>query len=277
MGWYQRRVHGGPVSNWIPLFRRSHSQLFTMADVEKKKKKKKKEEVAEVAPEPEAAPAPAPAKSSTKASSGSKKKQEVQRSGSNVFSMFSQKQVAEFKEGFQLMDRDKDGILSKNDLRATFDEMVNDAPGPINFTMLLTMFAERQSGGSDEDDVVIGAFKSFDDGEGNIDGETLRHALMTWGDRFSSKEVDDAYESMTIDGAGKIDCQKLIEMLTAAPVEEDAKTLKSLTNSNLVEINCSFSTCHSYVIYSLFLSFYFSCMEPFDLVGQCLRCGGSLR
>ena len=77
--------------------------------------------------------------------------------------------------------------------------------------------------GSDEDDVVIGAFKSFDDGEGNIDGETLRHALMTWGDRFSSKEVDDAYESMTIDGAGKIDCQKLIEMLTAAPVEEDAE------------------------------------------------------
>merc|ERR1712071_134431 len=174
MGWYQRRVHGGPVSNWIPLFRRSHSQLFTMADVEKKKKKKKKEEVAEVAPEPEAAPAPAPAKSSTKASSGSKK-QEVQRSGSNVFSMFSQKQVAEFKEGFQLMDRDKGGILSKNDLRATFDElgriapekeldeMINDAPGPINFTMLLTMFAERQSGGSDEDDVVIDAFRSFDD------------------------------------------------------------------------------------------------------------------
>lgn len=98
--------------------------------------------------------------SSTKASTGSKKKQEVQRSGSNVFSMFSQKQVAEFKEGFQLMDRDKDGILSKNDLRATFDElgriapekeldeMINDAPGPINFTMLLTMFAERQSGGN---------------------------------------------------------------------------------------------------------------------------------
>merc|ERR1712071_487743 len=212
MGWYQRRVHGGPVSNWIPLFRRSHSQLFTMADVEKKKKKKKKEEVAEVAPEPEAAPAPAPAKSSTKASSGSKKKQEVQRSGSNVFSM-----------------------LSQNDLRATFDElgriapekeldeMINDAPGPINFPMLLTMFAERQSGGSDEDDVVIDAFRSFDDGEGHIDGESLRHALMTWGDKFTSKEVDDAFESMVIDGDNKIDCQKLIEMLTAAPAEEEAE------------------------------------------------------
>merc|ERR1712198_498912 len=200
------------VSNWIPLFRKSRTNLFIMADVEKKKKKKKKEEVAEPAPEPEAAPAPAPAKSSTKASTGSKKKQEVQRSGSNVFS-----------------------ILSKNDLRATFDElgriapereldeMIADAPGPINFTMLLTMFAERQSGGSDEDDVVINAFKSFDDGEGHIDGDSLRHALMTWGDKFSSKEVDDAFESMVIDGNNKIDTQKLIEMLTAAPAEEEAE------------------------------------------------------
>jgi Ca2+-binding EF-hand superfamily protein len=58
------------------------------------------------------------------------------------------------------MDQDKDGIISKNDLRATFDqlgriapdkeldEMVNEAPGPINFTQLLTLFAGRMSGGA---------------------------------------------------------------------------------------------------------------------------------
>ncbi len=146
--------------------------------------------------------------------------------------MFSQKQVAEFKEGFQLMDRDKDGILGKNDLRATYDElgriasekeldeMLNDAPGPINFTMLLTMFADRQSGGADDDEVVIAAFKSFDDGTGHIDGENLRHALMTWGEKFTGKEVDDAYAEMTIDNQNRIDCQKLIEMLTSSPSEE---------------------------------------------------------
>ncbi|WP_420797186.1 hypothetical protein, partial [Aquabacterium soli] len=56
--------------------------------------------------------------------------------------MFSQAQVAEFKEAFQLMDHDKDGIITKPDLRATFDavgklstekeldEMLNEAPGP---------------------------------------------------------------------------------------------------------------------------------------------------
>ena len=98
--------------------------------------------------------------------------------------------------------------------------MLGDAPGPINFTMLLTMFAERQSGGADDDEVVISAFKSFDDGTGHIDGENLRHALMTWGEKFSAKEVDDAYAEMTIDNQNRIDCQKLIEMLTSSPAEE---------------------------------------------------------
>lgn len=48
----------------------------------------------------------------------------------------------------------------------------------------------------------------------------LRHALMTWGDKFSGEEVDEAYEQMTIDGNGKIDTQKLIQMLTASAEEE---------------------------------------------------------
>lgn len=148
------------------------------ADKEKKVKKKKKEETAEAAPAPAAE-----TRSSSKGSKSSSKK--AKRSGSNVFSMFSQTQVAEFKEAFQLMDHDKDGIISKSDLRATFDdvgklsnekeldEMVNEAPGPINFTQLLSLFALRMqdSGGSDDDAVVVEAFKSFDK-DGVIDSET---------------------------------------------------------------------------------------------------------
>lgn len=56
------------------------------------------------------------------------------------------------------MDADKDGIIGKNDLRAAFDsvgrlatdkeieEMLNEAPAPINFTQLLNLFAVRMSG-----------------------------------------------------------------------------------------------------------------------------------
>merc|ERR1712042_315331 len=85
----------------------------------------------------------------------------AKKSGSNVFDAFTQKQIAEFKEGFQIMDADKDGIISKSDLANTFTEigrevdegLLGDAPGPINFTTLLHMFFSRSSGESDDDDV----------------------------------------------------------------------------------------------------------------------------
>lgn len=84
------------------------------------------------------------------------------------------------------MDADKDGIISKSDLRSTFDavgklsnekeldEMINEAPGPLNFTQLLSLFAIRMqdSGGTDDDDVVVAAFRSFDE-SGTIDGDRL--------------------------------------------------------------------------------------------------------
>ncbi|XP_011252449.1 myosin regulatory light chain 2 [Camponotus floridanus] len=207
-----------------------------MADKEKKKKTKKKEEAAP-APEPEPAPAeekPATPKDSGSTRASSRGSRKAKRSGSSVFSMFSQKQVAEFKEAFQLMDADKDGIIGKNDLRAAFDsvgrlasdkeldEMLNEASAPINFTQLLNLFAVRMSGsgGTDDDDVVINAFKTFDV-DGKIDGERLRHALMTWGDKFTSKEVDDAFDQMFIDDKGFIDTASLIAMLTGTGEEEE--------------------------------------------------------
>jgi len=195
------------------------------------KKKKKKKEAAPAAEPAAAEPAPAAAEEKRGSSRGSKKA--AKRTGSNVFSMFSQNQVAEFKEGFSLMDADKDGILGKNDLRAAFDmigrlvsdkeldEMLNEAPGPISFTQLLTLFAERMSGGSDEDDVVIAAFKTFDEGNGKMDSESLRQALMTFGDKFTGGEVDDAFDQMEIDGSGKIDMNHLIGLLTAKKEDEE--------------------------------------------------------
>ncbi|XP_017889749.1 myosin regulatory light chain 2 [Ceratina calcarata] len=214
-----------------------------MADKEKKKKTKKKEEPAAPPPEPEPAPAPPPEEkpatpSSTPKESGSTRassrgSRKAKRTGSSVFSMFTQKQVAEFKEAFQLMDQDKDGVIGKNDLRATFDsvgklvtdkdidDMLAEAPAPINFTQLLNLFATRMSGsGTDDDDIVIAAFKTFDV-DGKIDGERLRHALMTYGDKFTSKEVDNAYDNMFIDDKGFIDTDSLIAMLTGTEEEDE--------------------------------------------------------
>ena len=39
--------------------------------------------------------------------------------------------------------------------------MINDAAGPINFTMFLTLFGERLNG-TDPEDVIKNAFACFD-------------------------------------------------------------------------------------------------------------------
>ena len=64
-------------------------------------------------------------------------------------------------------------------------EMVKEAPGPINFTMFLTMFGERLQG-TDPEDVIKNAFGCFDEENvGVIHEDRLRELLTTIGDRLA--------------------------------------------------------------------------------------------
>ncbi|KAK7571992.1 hypothetical protein V9T40_014464 [Parthenolecanium corni] len=130
-----------------------------------------------------------------------------------------------------MMDKDQDGILGKEDLRATWDQvgklatdaeldaMLEEATGPVNFTQLLTLFASRMGGGADDDATVREAFMAFDD-NGKIDSKVLKHALSSWGDKFTPKEVADALDSMDIDKQGFINTEDVIQMLLSGGDEE---------------------------------------------------------
>lgn len=43
-------------------------------------------------------------------------KKRAQRATSNVFAMFDQAQIAEFKEAFNMIDQNRDGFIEKEDL-----------------------------------------------------------------------------------------------------------------------------------------------------------------
>ncbi|XP_023337407.1 myosin regulatory light chain 2 [Eurytemora carolleeae] len=104
------------------------------------------------------------------------------KKGANVFTLFSQKQIQEFKEAFGIIDNDKDGIVTANDLKTAFagvgktvsdsevNNMLGEAPGPVNFTQMVTLFAEKMAGGADDDDVIIKSFEAFEI-NGQIDAE----------------------------------------------------------------------------------------------------------
>ncbi|XP_018565843.1 myosin regulatory light chain sqh [Anoplophora glabripennis] len=137
-------------------------------------------------------------------------KKRAQRATSNVFAMFDQAQIAEFKEAFNMIDQNHDGFVDKEDLHDMLaslgknpkddylDGMMNEAPGPINFTMFLTLFGERLQG-TDPEDVIKNAFGCFDeDNNGVINEERLRELLTTMGDRFTDDEVDEMYREAPI-------------------------------------------------------------------------------
>ena len=65
-------------------------------------------------------------------------------------------------------------ILSgKDPTDAYLDDMCSAAPGPINFTMFLTMFGDKLNG-TDPEDVIKNAFACFDeDGSGKVKDNIL--------------------------------------------------------------------------------------------------------
>lgn len=100
-----------------------------------------------------------------------------------------------------MIDQNRDGFIDKDDLHDMLaslgknpaDEylegMMNEAPGPINFTMFLTLFGERLQG-TDPEDVIKNAFGCFDeDNNGFISEDRLRELLTTMGDRFTDEDV----------------------------------------------------------------------------------------
>jgi len=144
----------------------------------------------------------------------------------NIFDTFSHSAIQQFKEAFGIMDCDKNGLLSADDLVTAFanhgksissgdaQNMLDEADGPMNFTQMVTLFASKMAGGTDDDETIMKSFEAFEM-EGKIDAEAFRHSLMTFGNKFTASEVDDAFAEFTIDG-GMIDAAHLKGLMASS-------------------------------------------------------------
>ncbi|KAG7489258.1 myosin regulatory light chain 2, atrial isoform [Solea senegalensis] len=135
-----------------------------------------------------------------------------QKSCSNVFSMFEQSQIQEFKEAFGCIDQDRDGVIKKQDLKETYaqlgklnvqdeelEQMLNEGKGPLNFTVFLSLFGEKLNG-TDPEETILAAFKLFDpNGTGFVNKDEFKRLLMTQADKFTPDEVDQAFSVAPID------------------------------------------------------------------------------
>ena len=55
-------------------------------------------------------------------------KKRAQRATSNVFAMFDQAQIQEFKEAFNMIDQNRDGFIDKDDLHDMLASLGKDMP-----------------------------------------------------------------------------------------------------------------------------------------------------
>nr|AAA41621.1 myosin light chain 2 [Rattus norvegicus] len=155
-----------------------------------------------------------------------KAKKRLEGGSSNVFSMFEQTQIQEFKEAFTIMDQNRAGFIDKNDLRDTFaalgrvnvkneeiDEMIKEAPGPINFTVFLTMFREKLKGAGPEE-TLLNAFKVFAPRRRITGADCVQEMLTTQAERFSKEETDQMFAAFPPNVTGNLDYKNLVHIIT---------------------------------------------------------------
>merc|ERR1711981_1537878 len=112
---------------------------------------------------------------------------------------FSQEQLDMYKECFKLMDIDKDGTITKNDIRAAFDnvgklmsegeldDMLGEVGGACTFDAMIKMF---------------------------------QHALMNFGDKFNQAEIGDIFGEFEVDDDGFLESKAVIGLFVAGGGEE---------------------------------------------------------
>ncbi len=128
----------------------------------------------------------------------------------NVFSMFKQAQVQEFKEAFTLIDVNRDGVIEIDDLKTIYanigkvpadselKEMLKEASGPLNFTTFLNLFGEKM-GGTDAEDAIRNAFAMFDvEGKGVLPEAYIKDLLENMGDNFNKEEIKQTWKEAPI-------------------------------------------------------------------------------
>lgn len=142
------------------------------------------------------------------------------------------KKEAEYKDVFELFDRDAEGTIKTTDvgtvlralgrnpseaeLRTLIREIDSEGNGKIDFSDFLAIIKLDKGRKADKEEEIQDAFKVFDkDGSGEIQTAELRHVLMNLGEKFTEEEVESLIVEAQLDAMGSVKYGELISLLTS--------------------------------------------------------------
>ncbi|XP_069114939.1 calmodulin-like [Argopecten irradians] len=141
----------------------------------------------------------------------------------------SEEQIAEFKEAFNLFDKDGNGAITVEELgtvmrslgqtptEAELQDMINEVDanenGTLDFSEFLTMMTRQMKDTDSEEELKV-AFRAFDkDGNGFISKDELRHVMTNLGERLTEEQADEMIREADIDGDGQVNYEEFLSMM----------------------------------------------------------------
>ena len=139
--------------------------------------------------------------------------------------------LQEFREAFELYDKDKDGSItlkelsqvlksinadfSQNQIESVISEADTTGTGKLNLDDFISLMASKYRE-TDTDEEVINAFRVFDkEGTGVIAANELKHIMTTLGDKLTDEEVDEMIREADINGDGWIYYEDFVRTMMA--------------------------------------------------------------
>ena len=147
----------------------------------------------------------------------------------NIINNLTEEQIAEFKEAFQIFDKDGDGSITTKELgtvmrslgqnpsdeevRQMIEEVDEDKSETIDFKEFLGLMARKMKE-TDAEDELLEAFKVFDrDGNGKISAHALRYVMLSSGEDLTEQDIQEMVMEADIDGDGFIDYQEFVKIM----------------------------------------------------------------